>query len=86
MIITCCGVPELVKKDWVKKDAIVVDIGFNKIEDNSKKGYHLVGDVDYENIKNKVKYITPVPGGIGPMTISSLMDQTIKSCERFAKL
>ena len=86
MIITCCGVPELVKKDWVKNDAIVVDIGFNKIEDNSKKGYRLVGDVDYENIKNKVKYITPVPGGIGPMTISSLMDQTIKSCERFAKL
>jgi 5,10-methylene-tetrahydrofolate dehydrogenase/methenyl tetrahydrofolate cyclohydrolase len=72
LIVSCCGVPHLVKEDWVKKNAIIIDIGINKLND-SKKGYRLVGDVDYENVKNKCSYITPVPGGVGPMTVAMLM-------------
>ena len=60
----------------------IIDIGINKIEDEkSKKGYRLVGDVDYNNVKDKVGYITPVPGGIGPMTIAILMKQTVEICK-----
>jgi methylenetetrahydrofolate dehydrogenase (NADP+)/methenyltetrahydrofolate cyclohydrolase len=77
MIIACCGVPHLVKEDWVKKDTIIIDIGTNKIEGSKK----LVGDVDFENVKDKCSYITPVPGGIGPMTIITLIQQVIESCE-----
>lgn len=80
IVIACCGVPRLVKSDWVKKGSIIIDIGINKIEDNTSKGYTLVGDVDYDNIKDKVEYITPVPGGIGPMTIAILMKQTVDIC------
>jgi len=77
LIVACCGVPHLVKEDWVKKDAIIIDIGINKINDDSKKGYKLVGDVDFENVKDKCKYITPVPGGIGPMTVAMLMKNVV---------
>ena len=81
IVIACCGVPEMVKSDWVKEESIIIDIGINKIEDKkSKKGYRLVGDVDYNNVKDKVEYITPVPGGIGPMTIAILMKQTVEIC------
>ena len=60
----------------------MIDIGINKVEDSSKKnGYRLVGDVDFENVKNKASYITPVPGGVGPMTIAILMKQIVESCE-----
>ena len=71
LIVACCGVPHLVKKDWIKKDAIIIDVGINKIENNT--GYKLVGDVDYDNVKNICSYITPVPGGVGPMTVAMLM-------------
>ena len=82
MVIACCGVPYLIKSDWVKEDVIIIDIGINRIEDKSKKtGYRLVGDVDFENVKRKCKYITPVPGGIGPMTVISLMKNIIKLSE-----
>ena len=77
MVISCCGVPYLVKEDWIKEDTIIIDIGTNKIEGSKK----IVGDVDYENVKHKCSYITPVPGGIGPMTIMMLIQQTIKACE-----
>ncbi len=80
IVVACCGVPHLVKEDWIKPGSVVIDVGINKINDNSKKGYKLVGDVDYENIKNKVDYITPVPGGVGPMTIAILMKQTVEIC------
>ena len=84
LIIACCGVTHLVKEDWVKKDAIIIDIGINKLLDNTKKrGYRLVGDVDFENVKSKTKYITPVPGGVGPMTIAMLLFQIVKSAENF---
>ena len=82
ILITCCGVPHIVKEDWVNEGTVVIDIGINKVEDLSKKnGYRLVGDVDFENVKNKASYITPVPGGVGPMTIAILMKQIIESCE-----
>ena len=80
VIISCCGVPNLVKKDWVKKDAIILDVGINKIE--TPQGSLIVGDVDFEDVKDIVSYITPVPGGIGPMTISMLVKQIVESCER----
>lgn len=82
LIVSCCGVAHLVKEDWVKENAIVIDVGFNKLEDKSREQeYRLVGDVDFENVKNKVSYITPVPGGIGPMTIAMLMEQIVRAAE-----
>ena len=74
ILITCCGVPHIVKADWVNEGTVIIDIGINKVEDSSKKnGYRLVGDVDFENVKNKASYITPVPGGVGPLTVATLM-------------
>ena len=83
ILISCCGVPHIIKEEWVNKGTVIIDIGINKIEDQSKKGYHLVGDVDFENVKNKASYITPVPGGVGPMTIAILMKQIVEACESF---
>ena len=74
---------EMVKKDWIKENCIIIDIGINSKPDSSKKrGYSLVGDVDFNDVKDKVDYITPVPGGVGPMTIAMLMKQTIESAKR----
>ena len=72
ILIVCCGVPKLINNEWIKKDCIIIDIGFNKIDGK------IIGDVDFENVIHKVKYITPVPGGIGPMTIAMLIKNTIK--------
>ena len=72
ILIAAVGLANLVKKDWVKNDSIIIDVGINKIEDK------IVGDVDFEEIKNKVKAITPVPGGVGPMTIACLLKNTLK--------
>ena len=84
ILITCCGVPQLIKKDWINDNTVIIDVGINKIKDDSKeKGYRLVGDVDYENVKDKASYITPVPGGVGPMTIAVLMEQIVDACESF---
>jgi methylenetetrahydrofolate dehydrogenase (NADP+)/methenyltetrahydrofolate cyclohydrolase len=82
IVVSCCGVAHLIKEDWITEGAIVIDIGINKISDNSEKGYKIVGDVDYENVKEKTEMITPVPGGIGPMTIAILLKQVIELCER----
>ena len=83
IVIACCGVPHLIKEDWIKEGSIIIDIGINRIEDKSnKKGYRVVGDVDFENVKHKVSHITPVPGGIGPMTITALVRQVVEACER----
>ena len=82
LVVTCCGSPHLVKEDWVKEGVIILDVGINKIKDESKKnGYRLVGDVDFENVKDKCSFITPVPGGIGPMTVISLMKNVIQLTE-----
>ena len=76
IIIAAVGIPELVKGDWVKKDTIIIDVGINKVE----KG--LVGDVDFEQVSKKAKALTPVPGGVGPMTIACLIKNTIDCFKR----
>merc|ERR1711907_495413 len=77
ILIVGVGVPHLVKRNWVKEGVVIIDIGINTIDDPTKKsGYRLVGDVDFEDVKDKVKAITPVPGGVGPMTIAILLKHT----------
>ena len=71
ILVAAVGVPNLVKKDWVKKNAIVIDVGINKV------GKKIVGDVNFNELKNNVKAITPVPGGVGPMTIACLLKNTL---------
>tara|TARA_B110000444_G_scaffold235420_1_gene246434 strand:- start:25 stop:861 length:837 start_codon:yes stop_codon:yes gene_type:complete len=72
ILVAAVGVPNLVKSDWVKKDSIVIDVGINKMGDK------IVGDVEFETVKEKVKAITPVPGGVGPMTIACLLKNTLE--------
>lgn len=81
-IFAACGCAHLIKREMVKENSIIIDIGINSIDDNSKKsGYRLVGDVDYDDVKEKVKAITPVPGGVGPMTIAMLLKHTVDAAE-----
>ncbi len=80
ILIAAIGSPEFVKADMVKEGAVVIDVGIHRLEDKTaKKGYKLVGDVDFEEVKKKASYITPVPGGVGPMTIASLLNNTLKA-------
>ena len=72
IVVVGVGIPEMVKGDWVKDGAIVIDIGINRLEDGS-----LVGDVDFDAVKDKAGAITPVPGGVGPMTIATLLENTL---------
>jgi len=81
IIVAAIGQPEFLKADMVKEGAVVIDVGITRLPDASKKsGYRLVGDVDFDNVAPKCSYITPVPGGVGPMTIAALMKNTYKSC------
>lgn len=84
ILISAVGKPLLIKEEMVKSGVVVIDVGINRISDpNKASGHKLVGDVDYKNVKKKCSYITPVPGGVGPMTIAMLMNNTIKSyCRR----
>lgn len=75
IVISCCGVPNLVKKDWIKEDAILLDVGISKVDGK------ILGDIDFNDVKDKCSYITPVPGGIGPMTIAMLVKQIVESSE-----
>ena len=77
IIISALGVPNFVNEDMVKDGAVIVDVGITRVADNSAKGYKIVGDVDYENVSKKSSYITPVPGGVGPMTIAMLLKNTL---------
>ncbi|MGA0105417.1 MAG: bifunctional methylenetetrahydrofolate dehydrogenase/methenyltetrahydrofolate cyclohydrolase FolD [Pelagibacteraceae bacterium] len=72
ILVAAVGKANLVKSDWVKKDSIIIDVGINKVEEK------IVGDVDFESVKEKVKAITPVPGGVGPMTIACLLKNTLE--------
>ena len=72
ILVAAVGVPNLVKKDWVKSSAIIIDVGINKVGDK------IVGDVNFEEIKDNIKAITPVPGGVGPMTIACLLKNTLE--------
>jgi methylenetetrahydrofolate dehydrogenase (NADP+)/methenyltetrahydrofolate cyclohydrolase len=83
IVIAAVGRPEMVKADWVKDGAVVIDVGINRIEDASKKsGYRLVGDVAYAEVAPKCSAITPVPGGVGPMTIALLMKNTLQAARQ----
>jgi methylenetetrahydrofolate dehydrogenase (NADP+)/methenyltetrahydrofolate cyclohydrolase len=77
IVIAAMGVPQFVKGDMVKDGAVVVDVGINRVEDTSPKGYHLVGDVDFDAVAPRTSFITPVPGGVGPMTVAMLMSNTL---------
>ena len=77
IIISALGVPNFVKEDMVKDGAVIVDVGITRVADSSAKGYKIVGDVDFENVSKKASYITPVPGGVGPMTIAMLLKNTL---------
>ncbi len=85
ILIVAIGQPEFVKADMVKEGAVVVDVGIHRIKDNSEKGYHIVGDVDYKDVYEKVSKITPVPGGVGPMTIVSLLHNTLLAAKKNRK-
>jgi methylenetetrahydrofolate dehydrogenase (NADP+)/methenyltetrahydrofolate cyclohydrolase len=87
IVIAAAGRPNTVTADMVKDGVVVIDVGVNRIEDATKKsGYRLVGDVDFEAVKKKASLITPVPGGVGPMTITMLLYNTVESAKRAAGL
>lgn len=80
IIIAAIGRNHFVKADQVKEGAVIIDVGINRMEDPSRKrGYRLVGDVDFDDVSSKASYITPVPGGVGPMTVTALMLNTLKA-------
>jgi len=85
ILIACAGKPGLITGDMVKPGACVLDVGINRVEDpQAAKGYRLVGDVDFASVSLVAGSITPVPGGVGPMTIAMLLSNTVESAERTA--
>ena len=82
IIIVALGAPKYLKGSMIKKGAVIVDVGITRVEDAGEKGYHLEGDVDYENCESKAGWITPVPGGVGPMTRAMLMKNTLLAYKR----
>lgn len=83
IIISALGVPNFLKAEMVKDDVVIIDVGITRVVDDSKeKGYYITGDVDFENVSKKASYITPVPGGVGPMTIAMLLKNTLLARER----
>ncbi len=85
IVVAAAGRPNTVTADMIKDGAVVIDVGVNRVEDaTKKKGYRLVGDVDFEAVKEKASLITPVPGGVGPMTITMLMYNTVESAKKAA--
>ena len=85
ILVAAMGSPRFITADMVKEGAVVIDVGVNRVEDKSReKGYRLVGDVDFDAVKEKAEAITPVPGGVGPMTVTMLLQNTIESAERRA--
>ncbi len=84
ILIAAIGSANFVKADMVKDDVVVVDVGINRVDDSTKpKGYRLVGDVDFDEVSKKASYITPVPGGVGPMTRAMLLSNTFKAYQKF---
>lgn len=83
IIVAAVGRPEMVTADYVKEGAVVLDVGINRIPDETRpRGYRIVGDVDFASVSDKCSAITPVPGGVGPMTIAMLMANTVKACRQ----
>ena len=82
ILIAAVGKPALISSDMVKKGAVVIDVGVNRVADASaKRGYRLVGDTDFEAVKEKASFIPPVPGGVGPMTIAMLLRNVVEAAE-----
>ena len=82
IIISALGIPEFLKVDMIKKDAVVIDVGITRvIDETTPKGYVLKGDVDFKKVSKKSSFITPVPGGVGPMTIAMLLKNNLLACE-----
>lgn len=82
IVISALGVPNFLKAEMIKDDAVIIDVGITRVEDSTtEKGYRIVGDVDFENVSKKASYITPVPGGVGPMTIAMLLKNTLLARE-----
>ncbi|MCR5288593.1 MAG: bifunctional methylenetetrahydrofolate dehydrogenase/methenyltetrahydrofolate cyclohydrolase FolD [Treponema sp.] len=86
ILVVAAGKPHTITADMVKEGAVVIDVGVNRIPDSTKKnGFHLEGDVDFNEVKEKASYITPVPGGVGPMTIAMLMQNTLESAQNSSR-
>ena len=83
IIIAAVGIPNIIRKEHVSDGAVIIDVGINRVNDeNAKRGYRLVGDVNFAEVADKCSAITPVPGGVGPMTIAMLISNTIKACQK----
>ena len=83
VVISAIGKPNYLKADMIKKGSIIIDVGINRVETEKDKGYKIIGDVDYNSVIDKVSFITPVPGGVGPMTIAMLVENTIEAAEQY---
>ena len=81
IIISAIGVPNFLTSEMIKEDSIIIDVGINRIDSDNEKGYKIVGDADYDSVFDKVSKITPVPAGVGPMTIAMLVENTIEAAE-----
>ena len=83
IVVTALGVPHFLKGDMVKEGAVIIDVGITRVEDtDSPKGYKIAGDVDFESVQEKASWITPVPGGVGPMTRAMLLENTLLAYQR----
>jgi methylenetetrahydrofolate dehydrogenase (NADP+) / methenyltetrahydrofolate cyclohydrolase len=82
ILVAACGRPNLITKDYIKNECVIIDVGINKIQCDNEKGYQIVGDVNFKDVIDKVKMITPVPGGVGPMTIAMLLTHTVEACSK----
>ncbi|MDX2136294.1 MAG: bifunctional methylenetetrahydrofolate dehydrogenase/methenyltetrahydrofolate cyclohydrolase FolD [Saprospiraceae bacterium] len=81
IVVAAIGIPEFIQGDWLREDAVVIDVGINRVADASKKsGFRLVGDVHFPSAEPRCSYITPVPGGVGLMTVTALLMNTLKAC------
>lgn len=87
ILIAAIGSPKFIKGEMVKEGVVIIDVGINRVEDASaKKGYRIVGDVDFDDVEKKASYITPVPGGVGLMTVAMLMKNTVSSFKKINKI
>ncbi|NJB37299.1 MULTISPECIES: bifunctional 5,10-methylenetetrahydrofolate dehydrogenase/5,10-methenyltetrahydrofolate cyclohydrolase [Flavobacteriaceae] len=82
IIVSALGVPDFLKADMVKEGVVIIDVGITRVPDSSEKGYYITGDVDFDEVAPKASYITPVPGGVGPMTIAMLLQNTLLARKR----
>jgi methylenetetrahydrofolate dehydrogenase (NADP+)/methenyltetrahydrofolate cyclohydrolase len=84
IVVAAVGIPEMIKGEWIKPGAVVIDVGINRVdnEENGKAKPKLVGDVDFDEVAHYASAITPVPGGVGPMTIALLMNNTLNAAKR----